>query len=108
MAAAVVLLPIQFERNEDVRLLNRIRKWMDERCRQDANYVRGDPVQHNFSTDERWISAEPAPPEAVAEDHHRRCPGPIVVGGEVTAEARRNAQDFQKAGRYPRADEALG
>ena len=47
-------------------------------------------------------------PHAVADQHHRLRAGPVVVGHEVAAEHRTDAEDLEAVGGDVRAGEALG
>jgi hypothetical protein len=68
----------------------------------------GRVVEADLASDHRGIRAEPAAPEAVADDHQPRAAQAIVVPSEAAAEHGRDAEHVEVSRRDPLAFETLG
>ena len=76
--------------------------------RQHADHRVGQRVHGDRPADDRGVAVVAAPPQLVAEHHDAGGSRPIVIGGEVAAERRGDAQHREQAPVDRRAEHALG
>ena len=82
--------------------------WPAEPWRHDADDFPRDGPNHQRSADSRWIGAEAAVPEAVADQHDPMIPLDFVLGREQAPKLWLHAQHGEDVGRRARAVDLFG